>query len=87
MGIKVSHTHNDGKICYAITGRHQLTEQSLIIINNRSYAVGYMPYTGSWYCYDPNSGAEIARFDRNFFEKAIKQFIYSDLVEDPDCVI
>jgi hypothetical protein len=92
MGIKISHTHNDGRVCFETHPRHALSDKSLIsLIDDKNhvheYAVAYMIYTGSYYSFDINTGREVAKFSREFYETIIKPMISTTLVPDPDCKI
>jgi hypothetical protein len=87
MSIKIIHTHEDKTVCYTTsTGRWGFTDIGLFKIFNEEFAAGYMPYTGFWYAYNPETGKEIAKFDKDFFEKDIIPYKIGDLIYDPDCV-
>jgi len=86
MGIRIDHTHDDGRVCYRTSHHYPLTEMGLYRMHQQVFAVAYMPYTSLWYAFDPETGKEIATFSRDFFWRCIAPFKVSSLVPDPDCV-
>ncbi len=92
MGIKAIHDHPGGKVCYTTRTNHPLEHQGLfreidpVTFRPTVFAAAYMPYTGHWYAWNPETGEEIATFSRAFFEGVIAHMRIASLVEDPDCV-
>lgn len=86
--IKLDHTHDDGKVCYTMSGQHRFEKAGLYALgrHDKPIIVAYVPYTGHWYAYDPKTGAEIATFTRDFYEECVEKKRIGNLVPDPDCV-
>ncbi len=90
--IKRSHTNKDGSVCYIVRSRHKLEKLSLfktidpITFKATTFVAAYMPYSGHWYAWDPETGNELATFTRDFFELHISMFNVGALKEDPQCV-
>lgn len=88
MGIRLDHTHDDGKECYVITSprRAQMINCGLYMINGTIVAIGYNTYSWNWYAYNP-AGEQVATFNRKFYEDCIKMSKIADIVEDDDCSV
>lgn len=90
MSVKIDHTHPDGKVCIAITGRHvqgvsKLTKVVYCEFESYNFFVGYMPFAGKWHAFDPQTGEEIARFDQDFYDSFIQQFEIGDTSPAHNC--
>lgn len=85
MGIKIDHVH-EGKVCYVSTGHgtHPHSKEVVLAINGKKFGAGFLPYTGSWYIYDLETGEEQAAMREPFF-KALEPFIIGKLVQDKNC--
>lgn len=89
--IKKSHTNEDGSICYTVLSRHKLEQLALfrtvhpITFKASTFVAAYMPYTGHWYAWDPETGKEVATFSRDFFNVHIAILNIGELKEDLDC--
>ncbi len=76
--IKKTHTHENGKVCYLVLSNHTLKKAALfrtvdpITFKPTIFAAAFMPYTGSWYAWDPETGEEIARFLKNSLQRISK---------------
>ncbi len=90
--IKKSHTHEDGKLCFVTRSNHELKHSAVfrtvdhVTFKPTIFVAAYMPYTGSWYAWDPDTGEEIARFSKAFFEAHISMHNIGELEKDPECV-
>ena len=85
--IKLTHTHPDGKRCYAMRSSRSLTDMGAFHISQKECIVAYMPYTGHWYAFNPETGEEIASFTDEFYKEHICQYRVTDLLRDPDCTV
>ena len=84
--IKITHTHPDGKVCYAIRAQRRFEDVGIVRLSSKEFVIAYMPYSGHWYAFNPQSGQEIGSFTREFYEEHLCPFRICDLLPDPTCV-
>ncbi len=90
--IKKTHIHENGKLCFITRSNHELKHSAVfrkvdpITFKTTIFVAAYMPYTGSWYAWDPDTGEEIARFSKDFFTAHISMYSVGELEADSECV-
>jgi hypothetical protein len=88
--------HPDGKRCYLVPTRGHgcLAKSGLFTfalptrrLTTKQYLGGFLPYTGSWYLYDIETGEEVASMPNRggAWQVLVEPHRICDLVEDSEC--
>ncbi len=90
--IKKTHIHENGKVCFITYSNHELKNAAAfqtvdpITFKPTTFVAAFMPYTGLWYAWDPETGKELGSFSKEFFTAHIERFTIGLLEADPECV-